>query len=59
MAEKEAVIVNNEIRCPICNRMHGKLQGNEVIKGFRIFCRGRYANDRHFFILNYNADKEV
>ena len=60
MAElPEALIERNEIRCPICGRKHGELSGNEIILGFKMFCRGkdRYDN-RHFFLVNYNGKKE-
>lgn len=55
----EALIVKGEIRCPICGRKHGELTGDEIILGFKMFCRGkdRYDN-RHFFLINYNGRRD-
>lgn len=55
----EALITRNEIRCPICGKKHGELTGNEVIKGFKMFCRGKdqYA-PKHFFIINFDGRDE-
>lgn len=57
---QEAIITSDKIiRCPICGKKHGELSGNEIILGFKMFCRGkdRYDN-RHFFLVNYNGKKE-
>ena len=50
---QEAIIINNEYRCPVCNRLHGKLNGNETVENLQIFCRGRTKKDgQHYFLLN-------
>lgn len=50
----KAVINGNEIRCPVCNRLHFRLTGNEVIKNLVVFCRGRNATEgKHEFLINY------
>lgn len=55
----EALIDRNEIRCPVCGKKHGELSGNEVILGFKMYCRGRDQYSRnHFFIVNYDGKKE-
>ena len=56
MEYKEALIVNGEIRCPICNKKHGELYGNEVVKNLRCYCRG--GKEKHYFILNFNGFEE-
>lgn len=55
----EAIIKGNEIRCPVCNKKYGELQGEEVIKGFRAFCKGKgKLTGSHYFLLNFNGKKE-
>lgn len=51
MEYKQAIIKNGEIRCPECNRKHGELSGDEVVKNLRIYCKGRNGN-KHIFVLN-------
>lgn len=51
-----AVINDKEIRCPICNRKHFQLKGNERIENLEIYCRGRRADEKHSFILNYRNE---
>jgi len=58
MEYKEAIIINNEIRCPICNRKHGEIHGDEVVKNLRVFCKGR-TEGKHQFILNLKGESYV
>lgn len=54
----EAIITSDKtIRCPICGKKCGELTGNETIKNFKMFCRGRdkYLKN-HFFIVNVDYD---
>lgn len=59
--ELQAVISKDmEIRCPICGRKCGVLCGNEVVRNFRIRCKGsRQMAKPHFFILNFPTETEV
>lgn len=57
MKYKQAIIINNEIRCPECNRKHGELAGDEMVKNLRMFCKGRNGN-KHIFILNIGKVEE-
>ena len=58
--EPEAIIINGEIRCPICFRKIGELTGNEKIENFKIYCRGRgrQTHGGHCFILNFPKQKK-
>lgn len=51
-----ALIHNGEIRCPICNRKHFQLKGNERIENLEVYCRGRKSNEKHNFLINYKSE---
>lgn len=53
---KKAVISKDgEIRCPYCNKLNGRLTGNEVIRNFKMRCRGSSGRIEHFFALDYSG----
>lgn len=51
-ALKQAVIIGNEIRCPICNKKFGEITGNVTIKNFKAQCARKIAGASHYFIIN-------
>lgn len=53
----EAIVKDGEIRCPICNRKHGELYGDELVENLSIFCKGR-KGDKHKFVLNIRRENK-
>lgn len=58
MSEPEAILINGEIRCPICNKKHGEITGNEIVKNYRTYCRGGVGTGKHYFIINLPKESE-
>lgn len=52
----KAIIRNDEVRCPVCNRKHLQLKGNERIENLEIYCRGRRADEKHSFLVNFKRE---
>ncbi len=53
---KKAVISKDKkIRCPYCGKLNGQLTGNEVIRNFKMRCRGSNGRMEHFFVLDYSG----
>ena len=52
MDNAEAIIKNNEIRCPICNKKIGNITGNEKIINFRMQCPRKIKGIAHEFTIN-------
>lgn len=60
MAEiKEAIIMDNKIFCPWCNKCNGRISGSEVVKNFVIRCRGSRKNNVHEFVLNVGTEGNI
>lgn len=50
---KESIITQTgEIRCPVCGKLNAVLTGHEVVRNFKIRCRGSRQGREHFFIIN-------
>lgn len=52
-----AILKNNEIRCPVCNKKIGNITGNEKIINFQMQCPRKLNGTAHEFIIN--IEKEV
>lgn len=56
---KEAIVTpDNKIRCPICGKVNGMITGQEIVRNFRIRCKGSRRNHEHFFMLNTESEEK-
>lgn len=54
---KNAIIENNEIRCPICNKKIGYVTGNEEVRNFRMRCPRKLSGVSHEFIIDLSKER--
>lgn len=54
---KYAIIQNNEIRCPICNKKIGNITGNEKIINFRMQCPRKISGVSHEFVIDLERSR--
>lgn len=54
---KQAIITEDKkIICPYCHKLNGQLTGNEIIRNFKMRCRGSNGRTEHFFKLNVEME---
>lgn len=51
---QQALIVGNDIRCPLCGRKWGAISGKETIINYKARCPRTIHGKCHWFIVNVN-----
>ncbi|MDE7177070.1 MAG: hypothetical protein K2O59_04580 [Lachnospiraceae bacterium] len=56
---KEAIIApDKKIKCPICGKTNGIVTGQEIVRNYKIRCRGSRRGLEHYFVLNTEMEEK-